>query len=91
MTGPRNRRWRRIPRYSLELDFLLRILSLGLFLWLVIGAYVAVHRGYITHPTANCGSSGTIAETIIAGPLNYLGVNPKVHDCQSPLFSPGGP
>lgn len=88
MTGRRNRRWRRVSRFSLERDLALRIVSLALFAWLVIGACAAVQRGYITHPTANCGSSGTIAVTIIAGPMNYLGVNPRVRDCQSSIFKP---
>ena len=32
----------------------------------------------IPHPPANCSQAATIAVTIIAGPLNYLGVNPKI-------------
>ena len=31
-----------------------------------------------THPPANCSRAATIAVTIIAGPLNYLSVNPKI-------------
>jgi hypothetical protein len=27
---------------------------------------------------------GTVAVTVIAGPLNYGGVNPKVKDCHPP-------
>ena len=32
----------------------------------------------------NCANAGTIALTVVAGPLNYFGVNPKVTDCQLP-------
>jgi hypothetical protein len=31
----------------------------------------------------NCAHAGTIAVTMLAGPLNYVGVNPKV-SCQVP-------
>ena len=32
----------------------------------------------------NCASLGTIAVTVLVGPLNYAGVNPKVGDCHLP-------
>jgi hypothetical protein len=41
-------------------------------------------RGYFTHATQNCASAGTIAVTVIAGPLNYFGANPKVTNCHVP-------
>ena len=50
--------------------------------WLVIGVIAAAQRGYFSGGDANCASVSTIVVTIIAGPLNYLGVNPKV-DCPS--------
>ena len=53
-------------------------------LWLIIGAIAAGQRGYFTDPEANCSSTGTVAVTVIAGPLNYFGVNPKVTDCNMP-------
>jgi hypothetical protein len=59
-----------------------------LFAWLIVGAFAAFERGYITHPTQNCGSSGTIAVTVIAGPMNYVGVNPRTNNCQWPNSSP---
>jgi hypothetical protein len=31
----------------------------------------------------SCTKAGTIAVTILAGPLNYMGVNPKI-DCTMP-------
>ena len=39
---------------------------------------LAVRADGDTHPPANCSQAATIAVTIIAGPLNYLGVNPKI-------------
>jgi hypothetical protein len=40
--------------------------------------------GYFTHVAQNCASAGTITVTVIAGPLNYFGVNPKVTNCTVP-------
>jgi hypothetical protein len=51
--------------------------------WLIIGAIAAGQRGYFNGSTDNCAKAGTVIVTVIAGPLNYLGVNPKV-DCQLP-------
>ena len=54
-----------------------------LLLWLVIGVVAAVQRGYFSSGDTSCASAATIAVTVIAGPLNYLGVNPQV-DCALP-------
>jgi hypothetical protein len=51
-----------------------------LVIWLVIGVIAAAQRGYFSGGDTNCASVSTIVVTIIAGPLNYVGVNPKV-DC----------
>lgn len=48
-----------------------------LLIWLIIGAIAAGQRGDYTAPT-NCSRVGTVAATVIAGPLNYAGVNPRV-------------
>jgi hypothetical protein len=47
--------------------------------WLIIGAIAAGQRGYFTDSAASCSRAGTIAVTVLAGPLNYVGVNPKTH------------
>ena len=60
----------------------MRIGTLLLFLWLVIGA-AAGQRGYYNGSIGSCTKVGTIAVTIVTGPLNYLGVNPKI-DCSAP-------
>ena len=52
--------------------------SLLLVVWLVIGAVAAGQRGYYNGPVSSCTEAGTIAVTIIAGPLNYVGVNPDI-------------
>ncbi|MCL7457590.1 hypothetical protein AB0J85_12745 [Micromonospora echinofusca] len=52
-------------------------------IWLIIGAVAAGQRGYYNNDDTNCAEAGTILVTIVAGPLNYIGANPKV-DCELP-------
>ncbi|MEU4647443.1 hypothetical protein AB0H20_01745 [Nocardia fluminea] len=61
-----------------------RIISIVVLVWLLIGILAAGQRGYYTERDQNCATLGTIAVTIIAGPLNYVGANPKVDDCDLP-------
>jgi hypothetical protein len=57
------------------------LIGIVVVLWLVIGVIAAFQRGYITDKhDVKCRTVGDTAVTIVAGPLNYLGVNPKV-DC----------
>ena len=60
-----------------------RIGSLLLLVWLVIGLVAAVQRGYFSSGNTSCAGAATIVVTVLAGPLNYLGVNPRV-DCELP-------
>jgi hypothetical protein len=57
----------------------MHIVSALLVLWLIIGAIAAGQRGYYSGSVGSCTKAGTIAVTILAGPLNYMGVNPKVN------------
>ena len=59
-------------------------------IWLIIGAVAAFQRDYFKTGAANCASAGTIALTVVVGPLNYFGVNPKVTDCNLPQPSADG-
>jgi hypothetical protein len=52
-------------------------------IWLIIGALAAGQRGYFGGSDATCAKAGTIAVTVLAGPLNYLGANPKIN-CDLP-------
>lgn len=61
----------------------MRIGSIALIVWLIIGGIAAGQRGYFTGSVKDCNQLGTIAVTILAGPLNYLGMNPKI-SCQTP-------
>jgi DNA-binding transcriptional regulator of glucitol operon len=64
--------------------YIVRYVTLLVLVWLIVGAIAAWQRGYFTQATQNCASAGTIAVTVVAGPLNYVGVNPKVTDCNVP-------
>jgi hypothetical protein len=57
--------------------------SVLLLIWLIIGAIAAGQRHYYSESSANCAGAGTITVTILAGPLNYVGANPKV-TCPTP-------
>jgi hypothetical protein len=52
-------------------------------IWLIIGAVAAGQRGYFGRSNDNCAEVGTVLVTIVAGPLNYVGVNPKIN-CEAP-------
>ena len=51
---------------------------------LVIGFVAALQRGYFGDDReVSCKSVGDTVLTVVSGPLNYMGVNPKV-DCELP-------
>jgi hypothetical protein len=62
----------------------MRIGSLLLVVWLVIGAIAAGQRGYFSGRDDSCANVGTTVITVLAGPLNYVGVNPEIDDCELP-------
>ncbi len=66
----------------------MRIGSIIVLIWLLVGVVAAAQRDYFDSGPVNCAGFGTIAVTVIAGPLNYMGVNPKVADCNVPQPSP---
>ena len=55
----------------------MKIGSIVLVIWLIIGAIAAGQRGYY-NKLPSCAGAGNIIVTILAGPLNYVGANPKV-------------
>ena len=56
----------------------MRIGSIILVVWLIIGAIAGSQRHYYSGSSTSCAKTGTIAVTVLAGPLNYIGVNPKI-------------
>ena len=63
------------------------VVTVIVLLWLLIGTLAAFQRGYFQGAEATCAQTSTILVTVLAGPLNYLGVNPKI-DCSLPQPSP---
>jgi hypothetical protein len=61
----------------------MRVGGLVIVIWLIIGAIAAGQRGYYGSDSATCAHTGTILVTVLAGPLNYVGVNPKL-SCHLP-------
>jgi hypothetical protein len=61
----------------------MRIGTLILVIWLIIGAVAGGQRHYYSGSNTSCAKAGTIAVTVVAGPLNYIGVNPKI-SCPAP-------
>ena len=61
----------------------MRITTVLVIVWLVIGAIAAGQRHYYNHRAVTCAHAGTIALTVLAGPLNYFGANPKA-TCAAP-------
>lgn len=52
--------------------------------WLLIGVLASWQRHYFEGGTQSCGTAGRIALTVLAGPMNYVGVNPQVVECRLP-------
>ncbi len=56
----------------------MRIVGILLAVWLIIGAFAGLQRNYYSG-NVSCAKAGTVAATIAAGPLNYVGANPKLN------------
>jgi len=55
------------------------IIGVLVVVWLLIGALAAFQRGYFgDDKNVQCKDVGDTVLTIVAGPLNYFGVNPKI-------------
>ena len=60
-----------------------RVVAIILVVWLLIGFAAALQRNYFAGSRESCAKVGTTLVTIVAGPLNYVGANPKI-DCTVP-------
>ena len=55
------------------------LVSVLVIVWLLIGALAAGQRGYFSGDReVSCKTFSVTALTVLAGPLKYVGVNPKV-------------
>ena len=60
------------------------VIAVVVVVWLLVGALAAGQRGYFSDDQdVSCKSASDTVLTILAGPLNYVGVNPKVK-CNTP-------
>lgn len=67
------------------MEVFMRITSVLIAIWLIIGVLAVLQRGYFTGgENPDCERVTSIATTVVAGPLNYVGVNPKVEECALP-------
>ncbi len=57
----------------------MRLVAAVVLVWLLIGVVAVFQRGYLGSSSNSCAHVGTVAVTVVAGPLNYAGVNPKVN------------
>ncbi len=57
----------------------MRIASVVVVIWLIIGFIAAGQRHYFSSSTSNCAKASNTIVTIVAGPLNYVGINPKIN------------
>jgi hypothetical protein len=66
----------------------MRIGSVIVLIWLLIGVFAAYQRGYFSgDDQVNCAELGSVILTVVAGPLNYVGLNPQI-ECTVPQPSP---
>lgn len=61
----------------------MKIGAIVVVIWLLIGVVAAFQRDYFSDAKTNCAEVSDTALTIVAGPLNYVGVNPKTK-CKVP-------
>jgi hypothetical protein len=64
----------------------MRIGVVVVVIWLMIGVVATAQRGYFTSKSTSCAKAGDVALTLLAGPLNYFGANPKI-SCHLPTPS----
>jgi hypothetical protein len=59
------------------------IVAVLLGVWLVVGVGAGAQRHYFSSSDSSCAKVSTTAVTVVAGPLNYVGANPKIK-CKAP-------
>ena len=61
-----------------------RLFGIIVVVWLLIGVLAAYQRGYFSDKRdVDCKTTSDTVLTVLAGPLDYVGVNPKVK-CKLP-------
>ena len=68
-----------VPEPWSKEDDMGKLIGIILVVWLLIGALAAYQRDYFTdNREVSCKKVSDTVLTVLAGPLNYVGVNPKV-------------
>lgn len=60
-----------------------RVSTVVIVVWLLIGAFAAFQRGYFGSSSPSCSRLASAGVTILAGPLNYVGIDPRI-GCSTP-------
>lgn len=63
------------------------VIGVLVLVWLLIGVFAAYQRHYFQSGETTCNRAASVALTVIAGPLNYAGVNPQAN-CPKPSSMP---
>ena len=58
--------------------FMRSVIGVITMVWLFIGGIAADQRGNFDTATPSCSAVGELSLTVVAGPLNYQGLNPDV-------------
>lgn len=58
--------------------FMKSVMGVMAAVWLFIGGVAADQRGNFLVATPTCSTVGELSLTVVAGPLNYQGLNPDV-------------
>ena len=64
------------------------IIAALVVIWLLIGLVAAWKRDYFTNKAPDCGVAVSIALNMLAGPLNWFGLDPHVGQCKVPEVPP---
>ena len=55
----------------------MRLSVLVVVIWLITGVIALIQRGCLSGSSSNCAKASNTAVTIVAGPLNYVAINPE--------------
>jgi hypothetical protein len=64
------------------MHFARRFLNAIVLFWILIGVLAAWQRDYFHKLPPDCAHIGTVVMAVAAGPLNYLGANPRLAKCE---------
>lgn len=55
-------------------------LMICVLIWFIVGASAANDRGYFKSDyPRTCSNVGSAALTVVAGPINYIGIHPRAY------------